>query len=131
MAARRIPVYRGVAKKEGKTVTRSQPAEFVAEGGTGSVSERTGRKRESATARKRDGDRGGSVIWKGETKIIGVGKREREREGRRGGGAEGRRVKAARKENKTVGGGDERERRRQGSIHSNSVVKATACPTAL
>lgn len=46
-------------------------------------------------------------------------------------GAEGRRVKAARKENKTVGGGDERERRRQGSIHSNSVVKATACPTAL
>lgn len=42
---RRIPVYRGVAKKEGKTVTRSQPAEFVAEGGTGSVSERTGRKR--------------------------------------------------------------------------------------
>lgn len=44
--------------------------------------------------------------------------------------AEGR-VKAARKENKTVGGGRERERRRQGSIHSNSVVKATACPTAL
>lgn len=76
-AARRIPVYRGVAKKEGKTVTRSQPAEFVAEGGTGNVSERTGRKRESATAMKRDGE---SLIWKGETKIIGVGKTERERE---------------------------------------------------
>lgn len=42
---RQIPVYRGVAKKEGKTVTRSQPAEFVAEGGTGSVpqKEREGR----------------------------------------------------------------------------------------
>lgn len=49
--------YRGVAKKAGKTVTRSQLAEFVAEGGTEAFQkEREGR--EVCDRRKRVRDRG-------------------------------------------------------------------------
>lgn len=73
MAAVGFP-YRGVAKKEGKTVTRSQPAEFVAEGGT----EAFQKEREGRGVRE-EGERRERLIWEGETKIIGVGYGEREK----------------------------------------------------